>query len=81
MEAAIARLTAGFQERERMLLAAVVAHAERERELQDRLEALERRLKTLERATSPCPDPQPPADSGVARPESQQRQWATEAPL
>ena len=64
VEAAVARLTVEFQKRERMLLTAVAAHAERERELQDRLEALERRLETVERAASHRPDPQPPADPG-----------------
>ena len=67
VEAAVARLTVEFQKRERILLTAVAAHADRERELQDRLEALERRLQTLERAASTRPDPQPPADLGAAR--------------
>ncbi|KAK9825832.1 hypothetical protein WJX81_000646 [Elliptochloris bilobata] len=43
VEAALARLAVDFQKRERMLLAAVAARSERERELLARLDTLERR--------------------------------------
>lgn len=49
VEAHVGRLRAEFQKREAMLMQAVMSHAERERELLDRMAALERKLQQQQR--------------------------------
>jgi hypothetical protein len=49
VEAQVGRLQAQFQKREAMLMQAVMSHAERERELLDRMAALERKLQAQQR--------------------------------
>ena len=53
VEAQVGRLRAEFQKREAMLMQAVMSHAERERELMDRMAALERKLQAQQQLRQP----------------------------
>ena len=53
VEAHVGRLRVEFQKRETMLMQAVMSHAERERELMDRMAALERKLQAHQQQRLP----------------------------